>query len=405
MSRKYVMRNMVLLASLFLVFSPQSFGQGLRAEAKAEIRKCYPEFSWDRIPQYMHIRKATAYTEKEIEFMAKFPLITFEKSNGHKTHGSVEEGTLISARAVKKLNPRAKILYYRNVIVHYGGYAGDEALKEIPSAFLKDGEGNEKLVRGVVQAYDLSNAKVRDWWVEHCKKMSSDPVIDGIFLDGNIKALEPNYLKKDIGVRKKQQTVAGYHLMMKQTREAIGEDKLMVANILRARFKDGGLEYLDYFDGSYLENFSHSVGGVSREDYEVKGIDAMQKAARQGKIIAFTSSLETGENISKMGIDEAHAKVDSDEQARAALVYPLGMFLVCAEKYSYFRVHEGYSADRNDRWMRQFEVYDKPLGEPKGPARKDGYVYTREFAHASVRLDLVKRRADITWLKPGTLVK
>jgi len=46
----------------------------------------YPEFSWDHIPRYMHIRKDHAYTAKEIKFIAKFPLITFEKSNGHKTH-------------------------------------------------------------------------------------------------------------------------------------------------------------------------------------------------------------------------------------------------------------------------------------------------------------------------------
>ena len=37
-----------------------------------------------------------------------------------------------------------------------------------------------------------------------------------------------------------------------------------------------------------------------------------------------------------MEIDESHASVESDEEARAALAYPLGIFLICAEKYSYF---------------------------------------------------------------------
>ena len=50
----------------------------------------YPEFTWDRIPLYMHIRKAKSYTDEEIAFLAKFPLITFEKANGHQDHGSVE---------------------------------------------------------------------------------------------------------------------------------------------------------------------------------------------------------------------------------------------------------------------------------------------------------------------------
>jgi len=65
----------------------------------------YASFSWDRVPLYMHIRKDTSFTDKEITFLARFPLITFEKANGHKDHGSVEEGTLVAARAVKKINP------------------------------------------------------------------------------------------------------------------------------------------------------------------------------------------------------------------------------------------------------------------------------------------------------------
>ena len=223
----------------------------------------YPAFTWDRIPLYMHIRKAKAYTEEEIAFLAKFPLITFEKANGHQDHGSVEEGTLIAARAVKRVNPNAKILYYRNVIVHYGGYEANEELGQIPGALLHDKDGNTRLVRNRVEAYDLSNAKLRNWWVDSCKVMTADASIDGIFVDGNIKALEPGYLRQRIGAEKKMQTMDGYHLLMKQTRESIGPNKLMIGNILRARFDDAGLEYLKYFDGSYVEGFFHNVGDVS----------------------------------------------------------------------------------------------------------------------------------------------
>ena len=364
---------------------------------KVNARPVYPEFTWDRIPLYMHIRKATSFTDEEIAFLAKFPLITFEKENGHSDHGSVEKGTLNSAQRVKSINPKTKILYYRNVIVHYGNYAVDKGLKSIPGAFLSDEQGNTKLVRNRVQAYDLSNADLRRWWVEACKDMTSDSAIDGIFLDGNIKALERGYLARQIGRDKKKQTVDGYHLMMKQTREAIGSDQLMIANILRARFDNGGLEHLDYFDGSYLEGFFHHVGQVSYEEYVAKGIDAMQKAARQGKIIAFTAGLSAPENSSEMGIDEAHATVANDEEARAALAYPLGIFLICAEKYSYFRVHEGYSANGNDHWMRSFPEYDRPLGPPNGPADKDGFRYHRTFEHASVTVDIEKRTAEIQW--------
>ncbi|MCC9654565.1 putative glycoside hydrolase [Rhodopirellula halodulae] len=357
----------------------------------------YPAFTWDRIPLYMHIRKAKAYTEEEIKFLARFPLITFEKANGHEDHGSVEAGTLIAARAVKKINPKATLLYYRNVIVHYGGYEANKRLEDIPGAMLHDDRGNTKLVRNRVSAYDLSNSQLRNWWLDSCKIMTADASIDGIFIDGNIKALEPGYLRRQIGANKKKQTMDGYHLLMQQTRGAIGPNKLMVGNILRARFNNAGLEYLNYFDGSYLEGFFHNVGGISYEAYVAKGIDAFQKAARQGKIIAFTTGFNTPKNTSDLGIDESHARISSDEAARKALVFPLAIFLICAEEHSYFRIHEGYSADKDSRWMRWLPAYDRPLGPPKGPATRDGFRYWREFQHATVQLDIQKRTASIQW--------
>ena len=302
-------------------FSPTSDQQATAISQASEGEKPrpeYPEFTWDRIPRYMHIRKAQSFTEEEIKFLARFPLITFEKANGHQDHGSVEAGTLKAARAVKAINPDTTILYYRNVMVHYGSYAANKGLAANPrSDCCTDQKGNSKLVRNRVEAYDLSNADLRTWWANSCSSMTADPHIDGIFLDGNIKALERGYLARQIGDAKKQQTMDGYHLMMKQTREAIGPDKLMIANILRARFENAGLEYLDYFDGSYLEGFFHNVGGASYEEYVAKGIDAMQKAARQGKIIAFTTGFAASKNTSVMGIDEGHATIGSDAQARA----------------------------------------------------------------------------------------
>ena len=357
----------------------------------------YPAFSWERIPQYMHIRKSTSFTEKEIAFLARFPLITFEKANGHEDHGSVEKGTLAAAKAVKKINPNTKILYYRNVIVHYGSYDANTALKDIPNALLSDAEGNTKLVRNRVQAYDLSTPGLRDWWVKSCQQVVADPAIDGLFLDGNIKALEPGYLARQIGKAKKKQTMAGYHLLLKETRKALGPKKLMVANILRARFPQAGFEYIDAFDGAYLEGFFHNVGKVGYEEYVAKGIAVMQKAARTGKIIAYTATLSETVNTSRMGIDEAHGKAASEEEARRQLYYKLAVFLVCAEKYSYVRIHEGYSANEGEGWMRWFPEYDRPLGPPQGPATRKGHVYTRAFKHVDVWLDVKKREGRITW--------
>lgn len=81
------------------------------------------------------------------------------------------------------------------------------------------------------------------------------------------------------------------------------------------------------------------------------------------------------------------------------LTYSLAMFLICAEKYSYFLAHDGYSVNRNDSsvWLKDFPEYSRPLGPPKGPASKDGNIYTRKFEQASVWLDIEQEEARIEW--------
>ena len=45
-----------------------------------------------------------------------------------------------------------------------------------------------------------------------------------------------------------------------------------------------------------------------------------------------------------------------------------------------------------------YPEFSKPLGAPKGPAVKDGHVWTREFGHASVYVDVRSRTAsNVTW--------
>ena len=83
--------------------------------------------------------------------------------------------------------------------------------------------------------------------------------------------------------------------------------------------------------------------------------------------------------------------------AKSRFNYQLAMFLICAEKYSYFDWKDSYDAKTSKTWMTHPPEYDRPLGAPKGTAVRDGYTYTREFAHASVRLDIEKQTGDIVW--------
>lgn len=373
----------------------------LHAADPSSAQERMPPFSWERVPSYVHIRKDTAFTEDEIRYLASFPLVTIEKSTGFKDYKSTEEGTLVAARAVKKINPATKVLYYRNVIINYANYATNAALSEIPDAFLRGKDGSDKLVRNRDQAFDLTNAKVRDWWIASAKQVCADSSIDGIFLDGNVKVLEPGYLQKEIGERKKADLVDGYTAMMEETRRMLGPNKLMVANVLRARFPDSGMNRLRAFDGSYIEGFEMATGNVSAKDYMAKGISAFQEAARRGFLIAFTAGLgeenakDDADNPEKT--DEIRKSLADEELAKRRFQFVLAIFLICAEKHSYFYAHDGYNAKTSKMWMTHPPELDRPLGEPQGPAVRTGYAYTREFPNASVQLDLESHTGKITW--------
>ncbi|MDG1875776.1 MAG: putative glycoside hydrolase [Mariniblastus sp.] len=388
-------KTCILLALMFLASGV--YAQDA-SQAKVDAISPRPQFSWEHVPLYMHVRKSTAFTPKELDYLAGFPLITLEKTTGSKTHGSSEAGARAAAKAIKAINPDARILYYRNIICNYSSYDVNSSLKDIPGAFLQGKNGNQNLHQGKRELYDLSNPAVRKWWLDHCVEMAGQDEIDGLFLDGNIKALSPGYMLREIGADKKQKVTEGYELMTSELKDRVPANKLLIANIIRARLSDSGLSYLKYFDGSYLEGIETPAGGLSRVEYLAKGIEAIQKAARQGKIICMSMGLGE-EALSGLKIDDRRKKLDQDANLQPRLDYCLALFLICAEEYSYFLPHDGYSVNRKDSsvWLKRFPEYDKPLGPPKGPAILNGYTYTREFESARVLLDIEKKEAKITW--------
>lgn len=365
-----------------------------------------PAFSWDRVPQYMHIRKARNFTKDEINYLASFPLVTFEKTTGFQSYSSTEDGTLAAAKAVKEVNPSTKILYYRNVFVHYGTYKANAEIEKMASAFLVGRKEQTKLIRKKYEAYDLTNPQVREWWVGHAKQICADPAIDGLFLDGNIKVLSLGYLKRDIGKEKKSAIFDGYETMMRETRQALGQDKIMMANVLRVgQSKDDGLEAIKLFDGSYIEGFELADTPEQKKSNVAKGIEAFQKAAREGFMIAFTAGLsemnEEEGDLNPENTDEIRKGLGENDSYNKRFQYLLALFLVCAERHSYFLAHDGYRSDTSMVWMKRLPELERPLGPPKGPAIQNGYTYTREFAHAKVRVDIENEVGEIEWMEPA----
>ena len=385
------------------------FGITIAEEGRLQAEKSkYPDFSWDKVPLYMHLRKSAAYTEEELNYLAQFPLITLEKSNGNKTYGSTEQGCIAASKAIKAVNPAAKVLYYRNVVINWGGYNKDsEYLKKHPEALLLGKDGKKTFMsNGKSPFFDLSSKPVRDYWLAHATEMARQPSIDGLFMDANIKVLS-NFFRGRVGIDKMKEIQTGYFDMMNRLHTSLGKESILLANIVRVRpeevfKKDAGLNLLKYFDGSYLEGFESKGFGLTAEEYLAKGITAAQTAAREGKIIAMSLGLGKEKMEGKIeGIDDRREKAEANNQAR--IDYLLSIFLVCAEKYSYLYIHDGYSVNKGKKgydssvWLKTFPQYQKKLGKPKGYAKREGYVYTRSFEHVDVWLDIKNKTARLDW--------
>ena len=89
------------------------------------------------------------------------------------------------------------------------------------------------------------------------------------------------------------------------------------------------------------------------------------------------------------------AQKDLVKMSQEYITFPLASFLVGAGPNCYFQYTWGWRPEYGTfDWYPEF---DKPLGPPKGDARRDGRVCTREFEHASVYVDLQKKSAKIDW--------
>ena len=88
-----------------------------------------PQFSWDTLPVFTHLASPTPYSQAQLAMLARFPLITIEKYMGPfpfvgaGASAKAEEDNIGAvAAAIKKINPRAKVLMYLNSVS--GTYSG-----------------------------------------------------------------------------------------------------------------------------------------------------------------------------------------------------------------------------------------------------------------------------------------
>jgi Hypothetical glycosyl hydrolase family 15 len=344
----------------------------------------FPAFSWDRVPVAADVGKVTGnFNAGEIDFLSKnYAFLSIEKSQatGLQPKGSeqTEIGFEVAARALKAANPNTKILFYWSGGAFHSNYA---SAKSFDMSWGRSRPGSQ------IVAFDITNPAFRNWWVDSAATIVDTPLADGIFVDGfNNFRYDPN---KEAMLRAFRDHVT-----------AQGKSPIILYNGLPQSPSDPA-SFFDVADGLMYEQFD--VGKATGQDQVRSDMLALQAIGKAGKIVMFRGF--PGFTLSDP-IVRTSPYSDLVAMARKNIVFPLACYLCVAGQYSYLQYSWGYSnlggvyilqADQQTVDPAWYPELLRPLGPPKGDAAVNGYVFTRSFEHADVRVDVAAHTASINW--------
>jgi hypothetical protein len=352
----------------------------------------YPEFSWDTVPIAFHFGKSGGLmTKEEAEFVtSRSNFICLEKGHASKAFGGTEAGIEAEARQLKKLNPKMKVIFYWNSFLDYSMYQAHEEYGKHPEWWLRTQDGKLDLKKGRLMRYDLSNAEVRDWWTDVAAEAVMNGSSDGVFMDA-FPQVTSQANRKLWGDEKFEAIQRGLKDLIRETRRKIGNEKLIVFNGIRSTPKwSAGFDYPEHIDAAMIEHFGYFQS--SSKEMMLKDILEMERAGKAGKIVVMKGW--SGFTF----IDRDAIKKPLEEKRRIAkesLLFPLACFLAGAQENCYFMYNWGYRMENG--CLEWYPEFDRPLGKPQGEMVRDGWKLSREYKHASVRVDLETKTAAIRW--------
>ena len=380
--------NSLQVWSLMMLYSLAALhGANPPKSAVKTSGECFPGFSWDRVPVNIHFGKRGQMTEAELDFIASnSDFVVLEKSHGIEALGSTEKGIADTARRLKQRNPRVRVLFYFNAFINWPGY--DAFATYRPEWTLKSADGRVVTHPSGTPRPDPSQAEFRVWWSAVVAQAVTNANLDGVFADALPQARSPA-MTRMVGKEKQQALVDGLRQMLELTKRKLGDRKIVLANGIRA---GQHLDFLDWegIDGVMVEHFD---AFESKAPEQLKAdIDSMTFAAKKGKFVV----LKGWPGFS--WLDPGAKDKPREEQLRLArerITFPLACFLIGAQAGCHFCYSWGYTETMGG--LDSYPEWQRPLGPPKADAVWNGLTATREFAHASVWVNLSTREARINW--------
>jgi hypothetical protein len=356
-----------------------------------QSNKKYPKFSWDKVPVAFHFGKEGDLSSDDVKFISSHSnFIVLEKGHGLPKYKNTETGIEEDAKRLKKLNPDIKVIFYWNSFLDYSMYEAHNVYENHPEWWLKTLDGSYDLKNGKIKRYDLSNPKVREWWVETAKKQILNGSTDGVFMDAFIQVTSPAN-KKLWGEAKFNSIQEGLKILIEETRAVLGNDKLIVYNGIRSTpRRNVGNAFPDHTDAVMIEHFG-ILQSASKESM-LKDIQEMEKAGKTGKIVVF-KGWPGYAWIHKGFMSKPHK--EKQIISKENITFPLASFLAGAQENSYFIYNWGYRFKHGA--LDWYPEFDKPLGKPLHDMKVNKWQLTRDFEHASIWVNLETKEANIIW--------
>jgi len=392
------MKDVLTFVTALLLASPVSLyaaGSAANATPKAAAETFpshFPPFSWARAPVYqMFADDKRLLTDAEVKRIAETSdFICIEKQHGYKALGGVELGTRHENARFKALNPESKCLFYFNSAFAYPFTTYSQIFRygrvsEKHKAFLlEDPKTGELAEREKTYHFDVLNPGFRSWWAQTVGKCVRESGADGLFVDQmhGFGWLRP---------RKKKEVANAQAELMRMAKASIGRDKILLLN------NAANIPELSEIGDAFM--FEHYEPALLTKEAIVKDWEAMKRISRAGKISVWRIGVEV-EELESAGADKKRRPTDAayEALARERIFFYLAAFLIGAQPYSYFQYGWGWRLQAGP--LVDHPEFKRRLGQPLGEYTRpnpDGWVFQREFEHASVSLDLGAREGRIEW--------
>ena len=378
------------MKQLLKLLVPLVLAQGTTVQSAEKAG--FPLFTWEKVPLYQTFADSKRLlTDEEVaEISSTSSFICIEKQHGSSTLGGADLGTKHEVPRFKAIDPATKCLFYFNsayaypLTTHSQVFRYGKVSEDHKGFLIKDPETGELARRGNTYFFDVLNPGFRSWWVETVGKCVRDSGADGLFVD---QMHGFNWLRPT----KRKEVAEAQADMMRMAKQAIGRDKILLLN--------NGSDIPALFEIGDAFMFEHYNPALLSKEAILKDWEQMKKISQAGKIAVWRIGVEVeGRDLSKAEEKRRATDAESETLSKERIDYYLAAFLIGVQPNCYFQYGWGWTLQ--DGALAGYPEFKKPLGKPLADFdRPDpgGWIFKREFEHASVWLDLNTREGKVEW--------